>query len=51
MYQLHKDTMDKEKLTEDECNEFIRQVKERKSKLPVDTIEEYKQMKEPGYDS
>ena len=45
------DAMDKEKLTEDECNEFIRQVKERKSKLPVNTIEEYKQMREPGYDS
>ena len=43
------DAMDKEKLTEKECNRFISQVKERKSKLPVDTIGEYKKLRELLY--
>jgi predicted nucleic acid-binding protein len=45
------DALDKEILTEDECNRFISQVKKRNSKLPVDTIDEYKKMREFGYDS
>lgn len=45
------DALEKEMLTENECNEFITQVKKRKSKLPVDTIGEYKKLRELGYDS
>jgi predicted nucleic acid-binding protein len=45
------DALDKEMLTEDECNEFISQVKKRNSKLPVNTIDEYRGMKGIGYDS